>query len=170
MRLSSTRTVTAGRADVALPAPTRATAAITISGETFCISSPSGIEKGRLASLRRTVGRVIGAGTGLVSVAARKCGVDARFLPHPRGRTYRCLRSCSPQAHVAQRRRVRPGADPCGAVTNATSTSRRNAMSRSLEQTQRPGLLNPEVDFSPVVLAFRDAERIRPMRPAPRGG
>src|SRR6266545_6493843 len=78
MRLSSTRTVTVERAGVALPVATNATATITISSETFCISSPSGIEKGCLASLRRTVGRVIGAGTGLVCVPARKCGVDAR--------------------------------------------------------------------------------------------
>src|SRR6266508_3620940 len=77
MRLSSTRTVTVERAGVALPAATNATATITISSETFCISSPSGIKKGCLASLRRTVGGVIGAGTGLVSVPARKCGVDA---------------------------------------------------------------------------------------------
>src|SRR6266545_893311 len=77
MRLSSTRTVTVGRADVALPAATNATAAIMMSSETFCISSPSEIELA-LPSLRRRCCRVSQAGTELASVPVRKCRSEAR--------------------------------------------------------------------------------------------
>src|SRR6266498_5159175 len=77
MRLSSTRTVTVGRADVALGAAVTATAAITMSSETFCMTPPSGLELA-LPSLRRRCRPVAQAGTEIVSVPVRKCAPGAR--------------------------------------------------------------------------------------------